>query len=219
VIVNYARSKREAQELVKKIKGRKQSAASFKADVSDPAAVQAMVDFAAEKFGPIYGVVNNAAPPVESKDFTELSWGDVQAHLDVQVKGAFNLCRAVLPHLIEAEDGVIVNISSIYADNVPPVKLLPYSLCKAAIVSFSRSLAAEYGPKGIRVNIVSPGMTDTEFIANLPEKAKMVEKMQTPLRKLASPEDIASVVAFLFSDGAGHLSGENIRVCGGKVMS
>ncbi len=219
VVANYARSEREAEEVVKRIEGQQDRAASFQADVSDRSSVKAMVDFAMEKFGSLFGVVNNAAPPVESMEFTQLSWDYVQAHLDVQVKGAFNLCQAVLPHLIEAQNGVIVNISSICADNVPPVKLLPYNLCKAAIISFSRSLAAEYGPRGIRVNCVSPGMTDTEFIANFPEKAKMVEKMQTPLRKLASPEEIAGVVAFLFSDKASHLTGENIRVCGGKVMT
>jgi len=218
VVVNYARSRLEAERLAEKIEGSAGRAASFQADVSEREAVQAMVDFALAEFGKIQGVVNNAAPAVDSVDFTGLSWEDVEVHLQVQVKGAFNLCQAVLPHFLEAQEGVIVNISSIYADNVPPVKLLPYNLCKAALVSFSRSLAAEYGPKGIRVNCVSPGMTDTGFIANLPEKTKMVEKMQTPLRRLASVEDVAGVVAFLFSDNARHLTGENIRVCGGRVM-
>ncbi|MBN2288016.1 MAG: SDR family oxidoreductase [Candidatus Glassbacteria bacterium] len=219
VVVNYSKSRAAAGETVGRIEAAKGRAAAFQADVSDRGAVKEMVGFAVETFGTVYGAVNNAAPPVESREFTGLSWEDVQVHLEVQVKGAFNLCREVLPLLLEAQSGVIVNISSIYADNVPPVRLLPYTLSKAALVSLTRSLAVEYGPRGVRVNCVSPGMTDTEFIADLPEKAKMVERMQTPLRRLASPEDVAGVVAFLFSEKAAHLTGENIRVCGGRVMA
>ena len=79
-------------------------------------------------------------------------------------------------------------------------------------------MAVEYGPKNIRINCVSPGMTQTDFIADVPEKTKMVTKMQTPLRQLAQTEDIGVVVAFLMSDKARHITGQNIRVCGGQTM-
>jgi 3-oxoacyl-[acyl-carrier protein] reductase len=163
--------------------------------------------------------VNNASPSIESFDFAQLSWDIFQKHIDIQVKGAFHLTQAVLPHLLENQNGIIVNISSVYADNVPPVKLMPYSIAKAAIITFTRCLAAEYGHKGIRANCVSPGMTHTDLIINVPEKAKMVTKMQTPLRRLAIPEEIAGTVAFLFSDKAAFITGQNIRVCGGIVMT
>jgi 3-oxoacyl-[acyl-carrier protein] reductase len=147
-----------------------------------------------------------------------MTWDDIQAHLDVQIKGSFNICQSVLPHLVSENRGCIVNIASIYADNVPPAKLLHYSLSKAALVSLTRSLAVEYGPKGIRVNCVSPGMTMTNMLVTVPEKAKMVAKMQTALRRLAQPEDVAGAVRFFFGEGALHLTGETIRVCGGQVM-
>ena len=218
VVVNYAKSMSQAEEVVRHINAQKGKAAAFQANVSDADAVKLMIDFVIEGFGYIAGIVNNASPPIGNLDFAQLSWDNIQKHLDVQIKGAFNLCQAVLPHFLDAEGGIVVNIASIVADNVPPIKWMPYTIAKTALVSFSRSLAVEYGPKAIRVNCVSPGMTQTDLIADVPEKAKMVAKMQTPLRRLATPEDIAGVVSFLFSAKAKHITGENIRVCGGTVM-
>jgi len=218
VVVNYNKSTSHSEDIVQHINAQKGRAVAFQANVIDRNSVHGMVDFAIDKFRYISGIVNNASPPIQSMDFAQISWADIQTHIDVQIKGAYHLCQAVLPHLLEVKKGVIVNMSSIVADNVPPAKWMPYTMAKAALVSFSRSLAVEYGPKGIRVNCVSPGMTQTDLIADVPEKAKMVAKMQTTLRRLAVPEDIAGVVSFLFSDKAKHITGENIRVCGGIIM-
>lgn len=218
VVVNYAKSSELADDVVHHIKEQKGNAIAFQSNVADADSIKKMVDFAISEFKTVYGVVNNASHPIESMEFAKLSWTDVQAYLDVQIKGAFNLCQSVIPHFIENGKGSIVNIASIVADNVPPVNWLPYNISKAALVSLSRSLAVEYGPKMIRVNCVSPGMTQTDLIADIPEKTKMVAKMHTPLRKLATSEDIANMVTFLLSDKATHITGENIRVCGGIVM-
>jgi len=86
------------------------------------------------------------------------------------------------------------------------------------LTSLTKSLAVEYGPKGIRFNILAPGMTETVMIADLPEKAKMLARMQTPLRRLGTPEDAAAGVAFLLGPGGRHITGETLRVCGGAVM-
>jgi 3-oxoacyl-[acyl-carrier protein] reductase len=218
IVVNYARSPGEAEKVSNQIVQAKGVALPFRADVANPGEIDAMVKFAQEEFGTLEGVVNNASPRIDPFDFVGGNWEQIQRHLDIQVKGAFSLCRAVLPALLVKKSGVIVNIGSIFTDNVPPIKLFPYILAKAALVQMTRCLAAEFGPQGIRVNCVSPGMTDTELISNLPEKTKMLTKMQSPLRRLALPEDIAGVVAFLFSKRARHITGENIRVCGGIVM-
>jgi len=218
VIVNYAKSASQAEEVVRHINAQKGKAVAFQADVSDADAVNVMIDFAIEELGYLAGVVNNASPPIGNLGFAQLSWDNIQNHIDVQVRGTFNLCQAVLPHFLAAGGGIVINIASSVADNVPPIRWMPYTMAKAALVSFSRSLAVEYGPKNIRVNCVSPGMTQTDLIADVPEKAKMVAKMQTPLRRLATPQNIAGVVSFLFSDKAKHITGENIRVCGGTVM-
>ena len=219
VVVNYRQNSDEASTTVGDILTEGGRAILFQADVADAAAVRKMVDCAFDNFGPILGIVNNASARLTNIDFEKLTLMDLQAHFDVQIKGAFNLCQMTLPHMIEQKNGVIVSIGTIAADNVPPTKMLHYTLSKAALISFSRSLAVEYGPRGIRVNCVSPGMTQTDLIADVAEKAKMMTKIQTPLRRLADPEDIAGVVAFLFSDKAKHITGQNLRVCGGIVMA
>ena len=219
VIINYLKDHASAENTVAQIRENSGLALPYQADVAEEASVNEMVQCARDEFGVLDGVVNNASSTLETLDFLQLSWENVQLHLDVQIKGAFHLCRAVVPFLLENKHGSIVNIASIYADNVPPLKLLPYSLAKSALISFSRSLAVELGPKGVRVNCVSPGMTQTDLLANTPEKAKMITKMQTPLRSLAAPEDTANAVAFLFSRKARHITGEILRVCGGAVMA
>jgi 3-oxoacyl-[acyl-carrier protein] reductase len=218
IVVNYAQSTKLAEGVVKDIIAKKGKAAAFKADVADYDSVKKMVDFAYREFGIISGIINNASPPIENLNFNQLSWDHIQRHIDVQIKGAFNLCQIVLPYFLAEQDGVIINIASTVVDNVPPLMWLPYCMAKSALISFSRSLAVEYGLRGIRVNCISPGMTQTDFIADLPEKVKMVTRMQTPLRRLAIPEDIAGAAVFLFSDKARHITGENIRVCGGIIM-
>ena len=82
----------------------------------------------------------------------------------------------------------------------------------------TRCLAVEYGPQGVRFNIVSPGMTDTRLIADVPERIRLITEAQTPIRRLAEPDEVASSVAFLLSQEAQHITGETLRVCGGIVM-
>ena len=218
VVVNYFKSAGQAEMLVEEITKNGGRAIACRADVSNDREVKKMVDQTLSSFDNIYGIVNNASGPIEMKDFAELAWDDVQSHIDIQLKGSFNVTQSVLPCFLSQGFGVIVNIASIVADNIPPAKWLPYNIAKSALVTFSKTLAAEYGPQGIRSNCVSPGMTQTDLIADIPEKAKMVAKMQTPLRRLATPEDIAKTVSFLLSEKTSFITGQNIRVCGGMVM-
>lgn len=218
IIVNYRSNESHAMDIVKQIKNFGGRSLPIKADITNRSEVESMVSTAIEEFGSIDAIVNNASAAISYRGFEEISWEDFQLHLNVQIKGSFNICQAVMPHFVENKKGAIVNISSIYADNVPPAKMMHYSLSKSALVSFTRSLAVEFGPLGIRVNCVSPGMTNTDMIADIPEKSKMITRMTTPLRQIAEPEDIACTIAFLVSDEAKHITGETIRVCGGQSM-
>lgn len=218
VALNYLQNEEPAMRLEQEIRTAGGAAKACRADIGDQDAVVRMVDEVLKDCGHLSGIVNNASGPIRPIDFVDLAWSEVQKHIDIQLKGAFNLSRAVLPHLVARKHGHILNIASIYADNVPPTKLLPYNSVKAALIAFAKSLAVDYGPMGIRVNCISPGMTMTDLIADVPEKTKMLTKMQTPLRRLAVPDDIAGLAAFLFSDRASFITGQNIKVSGGISM-
>lgn len=218
VVINYLHSQNDAKALVKEIKNNGGEAITFKADISNSNEVKKMVDKTLDSFDNIYGIVNNASGPILMKDFVDFEWIDIQKQIDIQLKGSFNLTKFVLPYFIEQEFGIIVNIGSIVADNIPPAKWLPYNIVKTALIASTKTLANEYGPKGIRANCVSPGMTETDLIGDIPEKAKLIAKVQTPLRRLATPGDIAKTVSFLFSTDSSFITGQNIRVCGGSIM-
>lgn len=218
VLVNYLSSKEEAEKVLKKIVEIGGEGCIFQSDIRNYEEVEKMVQFALGKFGKVDLLINNAASKIINKAFEQLSWEDIQEHLAVQLKGTINTCKAVIPHMVSKKRGKIINIGSTVTDNVPPLKWYSYVIAKSTVVTFTKCLALEYGPKGLNINCVSPGMTETTLIADLPEKAKMVTKMQTPLRRLAKPKDIANIISFLASDAANYLTGETIRVCGGQLM-
>lgn len=219
VLINCSKRIDHANEIAKEIVASDGQAAIYQADVSNWDSVQDMVAFAESEYGMIEGAVNNASPRIRPISFEQLSWDQIQRHLDVQVRGAFNVCKTILPFLCKNRRGVIVNIGSIVTDNSPPEAWTGYTLAKAALVSLTRSLAVEYGRKGILVNCVSPGMTHTELVSNISGSTKRSIAMASPLGRLGYPKDVAEVVGFLFSDAAKYMTGQTIRICGGSVMS
>lgn len=219
VIVNYSKSAIQAEEVCQSIINDGGQAIAIRADVIDMKAVSEMQKQILQKFGqPINTLVNNASGSVQARSFLEMGWDEIQSHIDVQVRGAFNCCKVFIPAMLEKKSGSVVNIGSIYTWSVPPVNLTGYTLAKSALKSFTRSLAVELGPKGIRVNMVSPGMTETDLIADIPERLRKVQAMQTPLRNLALAEDIAGTVQFLCSRASQHITGADIPVAGGICM-
>jgi len=168
-------------------------------------------------FGPVTGLVNNAgrnsyADPVT---MTEDQWDDVFA---VDLKSAWLCARAMLPDMLAAKKGSIVNIASIHADLTYP-GMFPYAAAKAGLVGMTRSLALEVGPQQIRVNALSPGYTETPLLKEWfgmqpPEKQREVLGVHA-MGRMAKPMEIANCVAFLLSDEASFVTGANWRVDGG----
>ncbi|MFN0088635.1 MAG: glucose 1-dehydrogenase [Blastocatellia bacterium] len=219
VVINYIRNRSAASDLRARIDSEGGRAIAVQADITDPAAVSRLVEQARESFGkPVDVLINNASGAIQAKPFIETEWNEIHSHLETQLRGAFNCARAVLPAMIAAGSGRIVNIGSISAWNAPPVNQIGYVTAKAALRAFTKALAAELGPKGIRVNMVSPGMTETDLISDVPERLRKVQAMQTPLRRLATTEDVARTVQFLCSDAAEFINGADIPVCGGITM-
>lgn len=219
VLINCSSSLAEANEVVAAIQADGGKAIVFQADVRDAGQVADMVEAAHAQLGPLAGAVHNASSPVNPIPLADLDWEHMEQHLDIQLKGGHNLLHALLPHLLAEGEGLFLSIGSTFADNVPPLQLAHYVAAKAALTAFTKCVAAEFGPKGVRAMCVSPGMTQTALIADVPEKAKMVAKVHAPLRRLGEPEDVAGLVAFLFSPAAVYLTGQNFRVSGGSVMA
>jgi 3-oxoacyl-[acyl-carrier protein] reductase len=219
VLINCSSSLAEANEVVAAIQADGGKAMAFQADVRDAEQVADMVEAAHAQLGLLAGAVHNASSPVNPIPLADLDWEHMEQHLDIQLKGGHNLLHALLPHLLAEGEGLFLSIGSTFADNVPPLQLAHYVAAKAALTAFTKCVAAEFGPKGVRAMCVSPGMTQTALIADVPEKAKMVAKVQAPLRRLGEPEDVAGLVAFLFSPAAAYLTGQNFRVSGGSVMA
>jgi len=219
VVVNYSRSESRAREVATAIHEAGGQAMTFAADVADEAAVARMVADAEARFGdPVEILVNNASSPTLPKALLEQSWSDVLAHLDVQVKGALHCLKAVGPGMVARGRGHIVNIGSTHAWGVPPANLSGYVAAKSALAALTRCAAVELGPSGVHVNMISPGMTETDLIADVPERMRKVFAMQTPMRRLALPDDVAAAVVMLVSKAGGFMQGADIPVCGGGVM-
>ena len=218
VVINYLNSKEKAEQVLKKIVDKGGNGIIYQADVTDSNQVKKMSNKINKIFGDIEILVNNAGGGIINKKFENLSWENIQFHFNVLVKGAFNTCKYFIPIMEKQGGGKIINITSIYSDNVPPINTYDYIIAKSALSSFTKSLATEYGSKGIRVNNVSPGMTETTLIGDIPEKTKLITQMQTPLRRLGTVKDVAEVVSSLAGNAGDYITGETIRVCGGQKM-
>ena len=193
-------------------------AVAIQADLASADGASALARQAAQAFGTLDVLVNNASPAIDAKPFADLAWSDVQAHLDVQVKAAFLLSQACLPAMAAQRFGRIVNITSQVTEGAPTATWTAYAMAKSALATMARYLSAEAGPAGVTVNCVAPGMTETALIGDIPEKAQLIAARQTPMRRLATPEDIAAAVAYLVSADAGFVTGHTLAVNGGMVM-
>lgn len=219
VIVNYRRDRERAEQVVAEIEAGGGVAIAVAADVSTADGVSRLAAAATSSFGGVDVLVNNASPRINAKPFTAIQWSDIQEHLDVQLRGAFLLTQACLPYMQRRSQGRIVNITSQAIDASPSLSWTGYAVAKAALAMMSRYVAAEVGPSGITVNCVSPGMTDTRLIGDVSEKIQLMVARQTPLRRLATPDDIASAVSYLASADAAFVTGHVLRVNGGLSAS
>lgn len=216
VWINYNQSERAAQSVLSEIKADGGAAALVKADVTRSADIEGMIK-AVTAAGQLDIVVNNAGPKIMSAGFEELAWSDMQSAFEQIVGSAFHVTRAALPALKRSR-GRIINVLTSAIVGRTAHNWMPYVAAKSALFGLSKNLAQELGPSGIRVNMVSPSMTDTDLVANIPERFRQMTVSRTPLRRLATVDDVAGAVLFLASPYSDFMTGDNLLVTGGEVM-
>jgi 3-oxoacyl-[acyl-carrier protein] reductase len=224
VVVNYLSNHAAAQAVAADCRALGGDGWALQADVSDAQAVQGMMEQIEQEAGRLDVVVNNALRPYrfdpEQRDrFWELDWSHYQTQWEGAVRSCFLVCQAALPLMRKRSRGSIVNISSDLVDR-PSLPYHDYTTAKSALVGFSRNLAAELGPLGIRVNCVAPGLVfPTEGARATREEVRDMIASQTPLRRVATPEDVVGPVLFLASDWGRFVTGQVVTVDGGWVMN
>ena len=187
-----------------------------KLDVTDPAAVDALVEDIAKEFGAITILVNNAGITRDNL-LLRMKDEDWQAILDTNLSSVFRTSKAVMRGMMKARKGRIVNIASVIGvtGNAGQAN---YAAAKAGIIAFSKSMAREIGSRGVTVNVVAPGFIDTDMTRGLPEESKQAMLGQIALGRLGEPADIARAVAFLAGPSAAYITGETLHVNGGMYM-
>lgn len=217
VAIHYNKNSDAADSVKDEVVNYGVNACTWGCDITKENDVKNMISGLNRRIGPISVLVNCSTPIIPAIKFPELLWDDFQVHLENQVMGMLFLVQAVLPDMESKNFGKIIQVDTKYID-APEPNMIPYITAKSAIRGFSKALANDLGPKGILVNTVSPGMTDTDLISEVPARQRMVLAAKTPLRRLAVPQDIAKVIVFLASNDSNYLCGETIRVNGGQVM-
>lgn len=216
VVVNYLHSRQAAYELVELLTAENCTVMAYRADVSCREQVEGMVGSVLHRFGPVDVLINNAGI-AQQKLFTDITPQDWDAMLDINVKGIFNCCQAVVPGMISRKQGKIINLASIWGITGASCEV-HYSTAKAAVIGFTKALARELGPSNIQVNCVAPGIIDTDMNSSLAEADRSALVEATPLMRLGSPEDIACVLWFLASEQSDFLTGQVISPNGGFVI-
>lgn len=218
VAVHYLSSEAGARETAARAREVGADAETFAADVSDGSEAEALIGRVIERFGRIDGLVNNAGlmPVRPFLDIDPDEWDDV---IRTDLTAAFHTCRAVLPSMVERGSGAIVNIAS-RLGQIGAIDVAHYCAAKAGLMGLTRALAREFGPQGIRVNSVAPGLTETAMTTDLMQSEEGRRRlMELPLGRLGRPEEVADAVIFLLSDRSTLFLGQTLNPNSGGYMS
>ena len=186
-------------------------------NVTDGAAVDALIDAIAKEFGPVSILVNNAGITRDNL-LMRMKDEDWNAIIDTNLSSVFRTSKAVMRAMMKARKGRIINIASVIGLTGNPGQA-NYAAAKAGIIAFSKSLAREIGSRGITVNVVAPGFIDTDMTRALPEEGKQAMLAQIALGRFGQATDIARAVAFLAGPSAAYITGETLHVNGGMYMA
>ena len=216
VAVGCHRHPDRAQAFCDQLRREGREAVPFCGDVSSVAEMEAQVQAVVERWGQIDLLVNNAGI-AQQRLFTEITEAEWDRMFAVNAKGLYACCRAVVPGMIHRHSGNIINVSSMWGQAGASCEV-HYSAAKAAVIGFTKALAKELGPSGIRVNCVAPGVIATEMNAALDGETLDALREETPLGTIGTPEEAARAILWLAGDGASFVTGQVIGVNGGFVI-
>jgi 3-oxoacyl-[acyl-carrier protein] reductase len=215
VAVSYHRDTAAAAQVLVAIRQHGMNGSVIQADLAAPGEGTRIVRQVLAEHGRLDVVVHSATPPIRRVDIAHASYQDVQVFLAVYLAAAIELVTSASPGMSDSRFGRFIFLGTSYMFGTPPAGLGPYVAGKEALWGYAKSLAGELGPKGITTNLVSPGMTVTDLVSDLPARVKEVEAHKSSLRRLATVDDAAGLVAFLASDAGGYLNGLNLPLTGG----
>lgn len=218
IIIHYFKNKERAIDLRQKVKEFGVETFIYSADINVREDVNSLFSSIKNRVSNLDLLINCGTIRLPSISFENLEWFELQKNLDINIKANFYLTKNILPIFKSHNKGKIIFLTTIYTESSPPAEMLAYVTAKSALNGFAKSLAIELSKFNITVNMVSPGMTNTDLISNVSDKYRMITAAKTPLKRIASTQDVASAIAFLASDGADYITGETIRVNGGQIM-
>jgi 3-oxoacyl-[acyl-carrier protein] reductase len=217
VAVHYQQAADAAERTLARVRAAGSDGAAFAADVADGQQAEALVQAVIERFGRVDGLVNNAGRTLVGPflETTPAQWDEV---IGTDLSAAFHTCRAVLPSMVERGDGAIVNIAS-RLGQMGIAETAAYSAAKAGLIGLTRALAREFGPRGIRVNAVAPGVTVTEMTSDLVDSEEGRRRLRDmPLGRFGRADEVADSVIFLLSDAASLYLGQTLNPNAGGYM-
>jgi 3-oxoacyl-[acyl-carrier protein] reductase len=217
VAIAYKSDREKAERLRAELEDNGRDAVCLAADLMAAGAGTELVKQAEARFGRLDILVHAATQSLPAQGVLETTAADLRNCLRIQVEAAHEMAQAAAPGMAERGFGRMVFLGTSSLFGQPPPKLCAYITAKQALWGLTRCLATELGPRHITVNLVSPGMTVTELTADVPQRLKEVEARRVPVRRLALPEDAAGLIAFLASEQAAYLNGQNLPLTGGPV--
>lgn len=217
IVFNYQSGSEAAEETVKLCEAKNVRVLAVKADISKSDECQMLIEKAVEFFGGRIDVLVNNAGITRDNLLGRMKDEDLDAVLDVNLKGTFYMMRGVSKYMLKNRYGRIINMSSVVGvmGNAGQVN---YSASKAAVIGMTKSLAREVASRHITVNAVAPGMIETDMTAVINDSAREKIMESIPFKEMGKPEDIAETVAFLAGDGAKYITGQVLCVDGGMAI-
>lgn len=217
VVVNYYSNEDAAASTAREIREQGGDALVVQADVRDGTAVERMIERTTEEWDAIDVLVNNANMPFVKKPFAEMTWEEFEQKLTDELEAAFRVTEHVLPVMVEQGYGRIVYVSSGLGDHPAP-GFIAHGSAKGALDTFVKYIAQEYGEAGITANVVAPGLVETDATEERVDAVREQYTEQTPLGRVARPDDLARAIAAFVSDDARFVTGTYTPVNGGKDM-